>query len=132
MLRRYLFVLAYLLLFPFVWLNRRRLGIAVIGIGVLLNFLAVATNGGLMPLDPQTAERAGQASRIADVRLGEPVPHSKDVLLRRESTRLWFLSDVLTVDNPLRIYAFSPGDVVIVAGLVLTMGSYLLPRRVPD
>ena len=128
--RRYLFVLSYLLLFPFVWLNRRQLGIAIIGLGVLLNFAAVATNGGLMPLDPDTVERAGRLDKIADVRLGEPVPHSKDVLLTRDSTRLWFLSDVLTVDNPLRIYAFSAGDVLLFTGLLVTMGSYFLPRRI--
>ncbi|HXG35734.1 MAG TPA: DUF5317 domain-containing protein [Dehalococcoidia bacterium] len=128
-LRRFLLPLSYLLVFAFIWANRWQLGILIIGLGAFLNFLAIVSNGGLMPLDPDTVERAGQLDKIEDVRIGEAVPRSKDVLLRREDTRLWPLSDVLTVDNPLRLYAFSVGDVIIGAGLAVTVTSYLLPRR---
>ncbi len=130
-LRRFLFVFSYLLLVPFIWINRRYLGVVAMGAGIALNFLAIVSNGGLMPLDPETVERVGQTEKIADVRLGEPVPDSKNVLLERDNTRFWFLSDVLSFDNPVGLYAFSAGDVVIVAGMAVLMGSYAIPRRRP-
>ncbi len=128
LLRRFLLVISYLLLLPFVWANRQRIGILIIGIGLFLNFLAVVANGGLMPVSPATLERAGLQQRIVGVEVGEPVPLSKDVLLERADTRLWLLTDVLVWDNPANVRAFSVGDAIIGAGLLLTLADLLLPR----
>lgn len=127
-LPRALFVLSYLLLFVFVWANRRHLGLLIIGIGLLLNFLAIVTNGGLMPVSPDTLERAGLEERMAALKLGEPIPLTKNLLLEREDTRLWFLSDILVWDNPANIRAFSVGDVIIGVGLAVTLANLFLPR----
>lgn len=127
-LRRVIFILSYLILFVFVAANWRRLGIAVIGVGLLLNFLAIAANGGLMPIAPETMVRAGLAHRLAGLEPGDPVPFSKDVLLEKGDTRLRFLSDILVVDNPADIRAFSVGDTVIAAGLIVTLAEVFLPR----
>lgn len=129
--RRGLFVLSYLLLIVFVLANLRRPGIAVIGIGLVLNFLAIVSNGGLMPVTPEALDRVGPPP--TDIELGDPVPLTKDVLLAREDTRLWPLTDTLTWENPTNIQVFSVGDLFVGAGLALTLAELLLPRlrRVP-
>jgi len=58
-LRRVLFVSSYLLLIAFAARNIRRPGIAVIGLGLLLNFAAVAANEGFMPITPEVVLRTG-------------------------------------------------------------------------
>jgi len=129
--RRGLFVFSYLLLIVFVLANLRRPGIAVIGVGLALNFLAIVSNGGLMPVTPEALDRVGPPP--TEIELGEPVPLTKDVLLVREDTRLWPLTDILTWENPTNIHLFSVGDLFIAAGLALTLAELLLPRlrRVP-
>ena len=125
---RLLILLSYVALLLFVLANRRHLGISIIGIGLLLNFLAIAANGGLMPVSPETLERAGLAHRLPELETGEPVPKTKDILLEKGDTRLWFLSDILALDNPLGVRAFSVGDTVIGAGLAVTLAQLVLPR----
>ena len=125
-LRRVVFVFSYLLLAGFVLANLRRPGLLVIGLGLLLNFLAIASNGGFMPVSPDTLERSGQ--RLTDISVGEWVPHSKDVLLARQDTHLSFLTDTLVLKNPFGLRVFSIGDVIIGAGLVITLGELFLPR----
>jgi len=131
--RRVLFVFSYALLLVFVARNITRIGIAVIGIGLLLNLAAIIANGGLMAITPETILKTGDLPDDAVV--GEWLPGSKDVLLERGDVRLWFLTDRLTWDavSP-AIRAFSVGDVIIVAGLLITLGDLLLPRlaREPD
>ena len=124
--RRTLLVASYVLLLGFVLLNLRRPGLAIIGLGLLLNFLAIVTNGGLMPISPQNLERSGLPKE--EVSLGDWVPNSKDVLLARDDTNLWFLTDILVWKNPSGVNAFSVGDVIIGAGLVITLGELFLPR----
>jgi len=124
--RRVFFVSSYLLLLSFAVANLRRPGLLLMGVGLLLNFLAIVSNGGLMPVTPDTLERVGPPPE--NVSLGEWVPHTKDVLLERADTRLWLLTDVLAWKNPTRVSAFSIGDVIIAAGLLVTLGELLLPR----
>ncbi len=125
---RSVLVLSYLLLLFFIWANRRHFGLLIIGAGLFLNFLATVANGGLMPISPAAMERAGLEEHIDGVQLGEPVPRSENVLLEREDTRLWFLSDILVWENPTNFRVYSVGDTVIGAGLLLTLGTLLLPR----
>ena len=124
--RRVILVLSYLLLLGFILANLRRPGLVIIGAGLLLNFLAIVSNGGLMPVSPDTLERIDRLPEEAS--LGNWVPESKNVLLAREDTRLRFLTDALVWENPTRVNAFSVGDVVIAAGLVVTLGELFLPR----
>ena len=126
-LRRVLFVSSYLLLIAFAARNIRRPGIAVIGLGLLLNFAAVVANEGFMPITPEVVLRTGPLP--VDAVVGEWLPGSKDVLLEREDVRLWFLGDRLTwnaISSLLR--AFSIGDVVIFVGLLVTLADFFLPR----
>jgi len=126
--RRVLLIVSYLILFVFVGANWRRLGITIIGAGLLLNFLAIAANGGLMPISPETMVRAGLLDRLASLEPGDSVPFSKDILLEEGDTHLRFLSDILVLDNPADIQAFSVGDTVIGAGLLVTLAELILPH----
>ncbi len=129
--RRILLVASYLLLLLFVAVNVYRPGIAVIGAGLLLNFAAIAANGGLMAITPQTILKTGSLPGHAVI--GEWLPGSKDVLLERGDVHLWLLTDRLTCDAISPAFrAFSIGDVVIVVGLLLTLAELLLPRFHPE
>ena len=123
--RRILFIASYLLLIVFVFANVRRPSVALFGVGVLLNFLPIITNGGLMPITPETLQKTGEVPE--DARIGEWVKDTKDVLLERDDVHLYFFSDRLTSDlSPSR--AFSIGDVVLIVGAVVLLLDLLLPR----
>ena len=126
--KRLLFVLSYLILLIFIARNLARPGIAIIGIGVLLNVLPIVTNGGLMPITAENLERAGQTRHIEGRREGDAIPYTKNVLKSKENTRFYELSDRIVWDNSFFFRVFSVGDVVIAGGLVVTLGDLLLPR----
>ena len=127
--RRILLVISYTLLLAFIGANVNRIGIVVIGAGLLLNFVAIVANGGLMAITPETIMKTGSLPHDAVV--GEWLPGTKDILLEREDVHLWFFTDRLTWDAISSVFrAFSIGDVVIVAGLAVTLLDLLLPRLV--
>lgn len=124
--RRVLFLLSYLILLAFVYLNLRRIGIAIIGAGLVLNFLPIVANGGLMPVTPETLARGDFPE---NVEVGEWVPGSKDVLLEREDVRLWALGDRFVLNDFLGgTIAYSFGDIILLAGLVVFLGELFVPR----
>ncbi|MDP2673797.1 MAG: DUF5317 domain-containing protein [Dehalococcoidia bacterium] len=134
-LRRFIFPSTYVLLLAFVILNRRRIGFLVIGAGMLLNFLAIVSNGGLMPVTPANVEKAGMGYKIEGVELGEAIPRSMNVLLEESDTNLQWLSDRFTWGSPGPFSVFSIGDVIIGAGLIIVLVELLLPtllRSSPD
>lgn len=123
-------ILSYLLILGIVWTNRRLSGFRAIGLGLLLNLTVMMANGGFMPIQPGVLENFGHQHMVSKMESGHRVLHSKDVLLRREETRLWILSDVFAFDPPLLSpTAFSPGDVLIAAGAFLFIQSAMLSSR---
>lgn len=123
--RRALLLLSYIVLIGFVFLNLRRIGMAIIGIGLLLNFLPIVANGGLMPVTPETLARGDFPE---DVRPGDWVPGSKDVLLEEEDVRLWEFGDRFVLDAFPGTIAYSAGDIFVAVGLVVLLGEILVPR----
>jgi Family of unknown function (DUF5317) len=126
--KRLLFVLSYVLLLAFIVVNLRRPGIAVIGIGVVLNLLPIVANGGLMPVTAENVARIGETSSIEGREDGDAIPYTKNVLKSKDDTWFYELSDRIVWDNPFFFRIFSIGDVVIAGGLALTMGELFLPR----
>ncbi len=126
-LRRFVFPASYVLLLAFIILNRRRVGLLVIGAGMLLNFMAIVANGGLMPVSPANMEKAGLGDKLADLELGEAVPLSKNVLLDESDTALQCLTDRFTWDSLSPFPVFSIGDVIIAAGFVVVLVELVLP-----
>jgi len=129
-LERWLLLLSYLLVLAIVWKNRRLSGFRAIGLGLLLNLTVMMANGGFMPIQPGVLEDFGHQQMVTKMESGYRVLHSKDVLLTREETRLWILSDVFAFDPPLLSpTAFSPGDLLIAAGAFLFIQSAMLSSR---
>ena len=106
-----LILLSYVPLLVLVIINRDRPGLWLAGLGVLMNFVVIALNGGM----PVLAEAAEVASGFA---AGAPVIAEgfKHVVLG-EGSRLVFLADVI----PIRIANYgqvlSLGDVFLAVGL---------------
>jgi uncharacterized protein DUF5317 len=116
-------MLSYALLGAFAWSNRRIPGVPLIMLGGLLNFIAIAANGGVMPADPALAQHLAREA-------GEGFVNSGAV----ENPNLLFLGDVFATPESWPLYnVYSIGDLVIVLGvLVLLHGvcrSRLVPRR---
>jgi hypothetical protein len=116
-------MLSYALLGAFAWSNRRIPGVPLIMLGGLLNFIAIAANGGVMPADPDLALHVAREA-------GEGFVNSGAV----ENPRLLFLGDVFATPESWPLYnVYSVGDLAIVLGvLVLLHGvcrSRLVPRR---
>jgi hypothetical protein len=106
-----------LLLLLFVWLNRTNAAFWLLGGGLMLNLSAILTNGGLMPISPQTIRQLAPEVPIEAWIIGSRFGTTKDIILAPEQIRLaWFADRFVTpVWFPQRV-AFSLGDVLILCG----------------
>ena len=113
---------SYALLVWFVVLNRRQLGVSIAGLGMGLNLVAIAANGGYMPASRAALDLAGIAYD------GETLNNSG---VMGAGTHLGFLGDVFAA--PAWVPAanvFSVGDVLIVAGIALLLAVTMRAPRV--
>lgn len=112
--RTLLLALSYALLGIVIVSNRHLPGLVPIGVGFALNLAVMLANGGFMPITPDTLEAAGLGHLALGSEAGSRVLNAKDILLAREDTRLWVLSDILVMPYPKA--AFSIGDVFLGIG----------------
>ncbi len=124
---------SYVVLGVAIWQNRHLPGITLLGLGALLNLAVILANGGFMPIEPEAVRRLGHEDRVVSLEPGYRVYLAKDIVLPREQTRLWPLSDIFVLARPFPIpTAFSPGDVLIAAGVfVLLQRAMLGPTEAP-
>lgn len=110
-------LVSQILLFVFVWINRKQAGFILLGLGLISNFLAISFNGGMMPISPETASTLIQPGITVELKIGERAGLTKDIVLPRKETKLEFLSDRFTLPEwiPYRA-AFSIGDIFISLG----------------
>jgi len=105
-------------------LNIKMPGLIFIIFGLLLNILVISANGGFMPVTLEALSRAGLGHMALGTGNGARVMASKDVILSREATRLWFLSDILVLSKP-----FPLGSVFSVGDILLALGVFVLLQR---
>ncbi len=109
-------VVSYFLLFAGLALNHRQWPFRVVALGVLLNFAAIASNGGSMPVDRDLAVRSGNLAMVRLMDSGRYFEHAPVT----PRTRLRFLADVfplpLLVPRPKFYSPGSVGDVLITLG----------------
>ncbi len=116
-LRIAVLVLSYLLIFAVAWQNRALPGVWLIGAGYAANFVVMVLNGGYMPITMQALEQIGHAQKVLGPEIGARVLGTKDIVLPRESTIGWWLSDIFVLPPPFPIPSiFSVGDVLIATG----------------
>ena len=112
-----LYVLTFVLVLVGLWINRHLPGVWLVGAGVFLNFLVIATNGGGMPVEREVAVRAGNTQMVE--MLDSPAYTSH--VPATEATRLRFLGDVLPLPMVIpRPRFFSPGSV---GDVLVTLGA---------
>jgi hypothetical protein len=121
------------LLIVFAAANWRKPGFWALGLGLILNFLVIVLNGGLMPISPHLLERYLGPSSTGLWQVGERMGYSKDIILPISETRLWWLSDRFTLPewSPYKV-AFSVGDIIIGLGAFLLFWSLGGPEKSPE
>jgi Family of unknown function (DUF5317) len=120
---------SYVLLGAMLALNLRIRWLWLVGLGGLLNFVAIAANGGVMPASHGALARAGSL----------PAPGHFINSTQLAHPQLLFLGDVFAIPAPWAHNVFSVGDVLIAVGALLLLhgltGSRLTPsarRRAPQ
>ena len=121
-------IISQLTLLVFIWFNRDRVGLRILGLGLMLNLLVITFNGGLMPVSPETAQALFPDLPPATWIIGSRPGRSKNILLRPEDTRFAWLSDSILLPEWFPwTRALSPGDVLIALGVF-----WLLAIENPD
>jgi hypothetical protein len=118
----WLHVIAYLAVLVVVWANIRIPGMAIIGLGVVLNLVPTLVNGG-MPTSRWALEKAGllDADAIGSVVVSGP----RHVAGAGDSLR--FLGEVIPVPTG---QVLSLSDVIVLIGLVFLIAGAMRGRRI--
>jgi len=105
------------LLLVFAWRNRSQGAFWWLGFGLLLNWLVICLNGGLMPISPETVSQLAPEVDLRQIPLRERLGGSKDIVLPAAETRLPWLADRMVTPAwwPQRA-AFSLGDILVALG----------------
>lgn len=127
-LARLLFPLTHVAILAVAWVNRDLAGMRLLAAGVALNLVVIVANGGFMPVAPEALAQAGMAESAQSVALHTRRAASKGFVLTREETTLWWLSDIIALRLPIQTI-FSPGDILIAAGILLFIQGTMLQRE---
>jgi hypothetical protein len=97
----------------FLWClcNRAVTGVPIVAMGVILNLLAMAFHGGAMPVQAHVLASIGHTVAPGSIMLG-----SKDVVVH--STPLALLSDWLVLPFDAITVVASPGDMIVIIGIL--------------
>ena len=119
-LRLPLFGLAYGLLLAGLWRNRARPGLSLAFVGILANAIAIAVNGGFMPVwEPSLAQIGFGPGDIAERGFYTVVPLTE--LDASFLTSAVLLGDIIPLPLPLFPGVISLGDLFLSAGLAFFM-----------
>jgi hypothetical protein len=123
-------VVSYIVLGVVLWLNQPLPGIKVVLAGTALNLLAIAANGGYMPVPPEVLVQIGITDAAHLVPAGSVVLNSKDVALPSHQALFWILGDILVIPEPFPWpTALSIGDICLAVGVFLFVLQTTRPRN---
>jgi hypothetical protein len=128
--RSLLLIVSLILLLAMILQNRHFGGVKLIGLGLLLNFMVMALNGGFMPITPEALTQIGYDGNASQLDTGYIVGRTKNVVVEPGEGYVWFLSDIMVVPRPFPIpTALSLGDVLIVAGVFFFLREAMFLHR---
>jgi len=122
--RIYVHLFSYLLLFLAIYLNWSVPGMKLIGFGILMNFLVIAANQGMMPVRGDILPPELQSALAA----GKSGTHG----VIGPATKLKYLSDLIYVPLPYQKQLLSFGDVAMDLGVFLLIFIGMKPGRRQD
>ncbi|QGQ93972.1 hypothetical protein EHS13_03145 [Paenibacillus psychroresistens] len=121
----YFFLGVYVIGLYFLWINRQQPGFYYILVGVFLNFLVMALNGGRMPVSLE-ASSVLDPSYLEALQSGVYAKHQ----LLNDATWLGFLGDIIPLSNPYpRDKVISVGDVIMNIGGFVFVLQLMLSRK---
>jgi hypothetical protein len=122
----YFFLGVYVVGLYFLWINRKQPGFYWIVIGVFLNFIVMAVNGGRMPVSLEAASILDPF--YADVLQGGI--YAKHQMLT-SATHLGFLGDIIPLSKPYpREQVISVGDIIMnIGGFVFVLHLMLSGKK---
>lgn len=124
----YIFLLVYVVGLVFLWMNRNQTGFTLIFIGVLLNFIVMALNGGRMPVSPEAAS-------ILDPFFIEALQnglYGKHELITA-STKLALLGDIIPLSAPYpKEQVISIGDVIMNIGVFFFIQKLMVKQKMKE
>jgi hypothetical protein len=108
--------LAHLLLVPFLWRNWSFWGCRFVAAGLILNLVAMVSNGGLMPVNAAAVLAVGR-DQPSELTRGTAIPGTKNYFAGNDGVRFRFLTDDIIVALPvIGTKAVSVGDLAALAG----------------
>lgn len=113
-----LWLASYGLLIGAAVLNRRIPGVPIVALGMASNVVAVAANGGTMPVLPEAMHGAGGSHTTLHNSTATPEPHLSWLVDR------WAAPDWIPLAN-----VFSVGDVIIAVGAIVIVLAAMGVRR---
>lgn len=117
-------ILQYLLLFIFLWLNKRIPYIWLVTIGTFLNALVIALNRGSMPLSKHILNFQSSESLRLLIEDRLLIYH-----IVNENTKLRFLGDIIFIPKPFMNY-LSIGDIILYLGVFLIIQSTIAKNKI--
>lgn len=112
----YLFVGSFVPTLYGAWVSRQLPGMHLIGIGIILNLIVIAANGGSMPVSIPAADAAGLTRAAVHLNNPEYIKHSA----MHADTRFKWLADIIPLPRPYpRPGVASIGDVVTAVGIFI-------------
>lgn len=129
MLSNTIYIIVYLLGLTFLYLNRHYKGFYLILLGVFLNFLVMAINGGRMPVSLDAASVLDPMYADALKNGGIYAKHQA----LTASTHLGFLGDIIPLTHPYpKTQVISIGDIIMNVGIFIFVQWLMVTKHRPS
>ncbi len=125
----FLHILSNLVLVGAIAANWGITGMRVVALGLMLNLVAIAANGGYMPVSGEVLQREGRDAELQELR---ETGHVSKATLITTQTLLPFLGDIFALDlPPIQGRVFSAGDIFISLGAFVLIFAGMRQKEQP-